>query len=72
MKKKDLEKIKGRSVVELKKDIEEKKDKLWQLRSDIVTGKAKNVRGAGSLKRDVARSLTILNEKIKSEDKEQI
>ena len=69
MKKKDLEKIKGRSVADLKKDIQENKDKLWQLKNDIATGKAKNVREAGSLKRNIARSLTVLNEKIKSENK---
>lgn len=68
MKKKELEKIKGQSAAELTKDIEEKREKLWQIKNDIAVGKNKNVRAAKTLRRDIARAMTVLNTK-KSENK---
>jgi large subunit ribosomal protein L29 len=48
---------------ELEKILQEKRKKLYQLRSDLVAGKVKNVREIRMVKKDIARILTILNER---------
>ncbi|PIR88111.1 MAG: 50S ribosomal protein L29 [Candidatus Harrisonbacteria bacterium CG10_big_fil_rev_8_21_14_0_10_45_28] len=63
MKRKDLEKIKGLAVVDLHKDLKEKREKLWKLRGDIAVGKNKNVREANTLRKDIARVKTLLTSK---------
>ncbi len=60
MKAKDLRK---KSDNELEKMLEEKRKRLYQLRSDLVAGKVKNVREIRMVKKDIARILTILNER---------
>jgi len=63
MKRKEIEKIKGLAVVDLNKDLKEKREKLWKLRGDIAIGKNKNVREANALRKDIARVKTILSSK---------
>ncbi len=47
---------------ELKKLLQEKREKLRQLYFDLASGKVKNVREIRMIKKDIARILTILQE----------
>jgi large subunit ribosomal protein L29 len=55
--------LRQKSDNELEKMLQEKRKKLYQLRSDLVAGKVKNVREIRMVKKDIARILTILNER---------
>jgi large subunit ribosomal protein L29 len=55
--------LRQKSDNELEKILQEKRKKLYQLRSDLVAGKVKNVREIRMVKKDIARILTILNER---------
>ncbi len=59
MKKNDIAKLKSRSAVELRKDAAEAREKIWNLRREIAGGKIKNVRLKRTMRRDVARLLTL-------------
>ncbi len=48
---------------ELQKILQESREKLRQLRFDLVAGKVKNVREIRHLKKEIARILTILRKK---------
>jgi len=63
MKTKDFQKLKNRSVTELKKDVVDLREKLWQTKREINDGKIKNVRSAAALRRDIAKTLTLIKEK---------
>jgi ribosomal protein L29 len=63
MKKNDVKKILDKSATELAKDITEAKEKLWELKRDIVSGKVKNAHSAGELRRTIARMLTVMHNK---------
>ncbi len=63
MKKKDLEKMKVRTVAELNADIVVAKEKLWQTKKDIAGSKVKNVREVRSIRTDIARMMTLINAK---------
>lgn len=47
------------SKAELKKLLEENREKLRQLRFDLAAGKVKNVREIHRIKKDIARILTL-------------
>jgi large subunit ribosomal protein L29 len=55
--------LRQKSYNELEKMLQEKMKKLYQLKSDLVAGKVKNVREIRMVKKDIARILTILNER---------
>lgn len=61
MDKKQFQQAKQKKPADLKKDLKEMRDKLWQLRIDLASGKVKNVREIRGLKKDIARVLTIIN-----------
>ncbi len=61
MKKKEFETFKSKSSEELKKLAQEYRDKLWQLRIDLVSGKVKNVREANMIKKNIARINTLFS-----------
>jgi ribosomal protein L29 len=63
MKKNDVKKILDKSAVELAKDVAEAKEKLWDLKRDITSGKVKNAHAAGELRRTIARMLTVMHNK---------
>ena len=63
MKKKEFEKFKNHSAAELKKDIAEKKEKLFLLMKDLSSGKLKNVHELRVARKDIARMLTLVNNK---------
>ena len=64
MKKKDFEKLKTRSVAELKADEAAAREKLWQQRKDIAAGKQKNVRVVRDTRVEIARLLTLIHKNI--------
>lgn len=57
--------LKQKSKEELKKTLEESRDKMRQLRFDLSAGKVKNVREIRKIKKSVAQILTLLKENIK-------
>lgn len=59
--------IKQKSQTELQKVLLDKRDKLRQLRFDLTSGKVKNVREIREIKKDIARIITIINSKFKSQ-----
>ncbi len=61
MKKKDiLKQISDKPDKDLNKDLYDYRDKLWNLKKDLVAGKVKNVREIKELKKTIARILTLL------------
>jgi len=59
------EELKGKTESELKKMIQDWREKLRQLRFDLAAGKVKNVREIRIIKKNIARILTILKERSK-------
>lgn len=57
--------LKQKSKDELQKLLQNLREKLRQLRFDLVSGKVKNVREIRQIKKDIARILTILSVKCK-------
>ena len=51
--------LKEKSQKELQKILAENREKLRQLRFDLISGKVKNVREIRMLRKDIARILTI-------------
>ena len=60
MKTKDLRKM---SEKELQKILRDEREKLLKLRFDLAAGKLKNIREIRERKKNIAKILTILNEK---------
>lgn len=52
--------LRRKSKQELKKLLEDNREKLRQLRFDLSAGKVKNVREIRRIKREIAQTLTIL------------
>ncbi len=63
MKKNDIKKLVSKSAAELIKDVTEAKEKLVELKRDILSGKVKNAHAYGALKKDIARMLTAAHTK---------
>jgi len=61
MKRKDFELLKTKPKAELQIQLQQLKDKLWELKKDLAAGKVKNVSEIRKIKRDVARLMTLLN-----------
>ncbi|MGC8651241.1 MAG: 50S ribosomal protein L29 [Minisyncoccia bacterium] len=61
MKKSEIIKLKTKSKDELEKLLLDSSQKLQELRFNLAAGQAKNVRSVRSLKKDIARILTLLN-----------
>lgn len=57
------EEIKTKSNDDLKKLLQDEKEKLRQLRFDLAAGKVKNIREIRLMKKEVARILTKINKK---------
>ena len=54
-----IEELKQKNQGELKKILEDSRERLRQLRFDLAAGKVKNVREIRQIKKDIARILTI-------------
>jgi len=53
-----------KSKEELDKNLLDSREKLRQLRFDLIAGKVKNIREIRHLKKDIARIMTLLKKKI--------
>jgi len=58
-------KLRKKSETELQKILRQKREKLQKLRFDLAAGKLKNFQEIKQTKKDIARILTVLNEKSK-------
>jgi len=58
-----MKELKNKSDEDLKKDLQAMREKLRNFRFDLEAGKVKDVRGIRQLKKDIARVLTLLNER---------
>lgn len=57
-----VKELRKKSKDDLEKILKEEREKLRQMRFDFASGKVKNVREKGNLKKEIARILTILKE----------
>jgi len=62
MKRKEFEELKTKPEVELREMLREIRERLRALKFDLAAGKTKNARELKSLKKNIARILTILRE----------
>ncbi|MBM3281351.1 MAG: 50S ribosomal protein L29 [Candidatus Harrisonbacteria bacterium] len=62
MKKDELKILRSKSVSELKKSISEAKDRLWNFRNELLSGKAKNAKKLKAEKKLIARLNTFAKE----------
>jgi len=60
-----IKELRQKSKEELGKLLKDIRERQGSLRFDLVTGKVKNVREIRQIKKDIARALTILKEKVK-------
>lgn len=58
---KQLAEFKGKSKAELQKLVVEFRAKVWHYRIDLASGKTKNIKEIQSMKKAIARALTILS-----------
>lgn len=63
MKKTEFAKLKNQTVAELAKTLVESREKLVKLNHDIAGNKVKNVHSARALRRDIARIMTLMQNK---------
>ena len=58
-KRKDIiRELKGRTKTDLEKFLREKRERLWELKRDLVSGKVKNVSEINEVKKTIARIFT--------------
>ena len=60
-----IKEIRQKSKEELERTLKDQREKHRSLRFDLAAGKVKNVRELRQTKKDIARALTILKEKVK-------
>lgn len=66
MKRKEFEELKTKPAAELQQTLRETRERLRALKFDLAAGKTKNIQELRSIKKDIARLLTILREAKKS------
>lgn len=71
MKKTQLAKFREKKIVDLKKDVSEKKLEFLKVTADMKSAREKNLKKAKNIRRDTAQILTVLREKelLKKESK---
>ena len=67
MKTREYQELKKKDVAELRKLVDEKRTEVMGLRFSLATGALEDPSRLGQAKRDVARLLTLLGEKQKTE-----
>lgn len=60
----DIDELRKKNTDDLKKELEKLKGDMHKTVSDILQKKEKNVKKANSMKKDIARIQTVLNEKL--------
>jgi len=63
MKRKEFTEFKAKTVKDLQKFVSDKKTEMNKKKVEIFSGKEKNLKYFNNLRRDVAKVLTIINEK---------
>lgn len=63
MKKKDFSEIKNKDKAGLRKDLAGYQERLRQLKFDLAAGKVKNIREIRHIKKSIAQTLTLVNQK---------
>lgn len=58
-----ISELRSKSSGELQKTLAQKREKLRQLRFNLISGKVKNVREIRGIRKEVARIITLLREK---------
>ena len=58
----EISELKQKSKTELNKLLQDLRERLRQLRFDLVAGKVKNVREIRKIKKEIARILTLLKQ----------
>lgn len=71
MKKKDLQDLRNKKVVELEKIVAEKRQKNVLATAKMKTGQEKKIKKAKNLRREIAQILTIIREKQILEEEEK-
>lgn len=59
MKRKELDNLKNKSVIEIDKDLRERRERLLNLKMDLALGKVKNISEIKELKKSIAQLLTV-------------
>ena len=59
MKNKELNDLKNKTMVEIDKEINERRERLLNLRMDLSLGKVKNISEIKELKKSIAQLLTV-------------
>ena len=57
-----IKELRKKKSSELKKLLQDNQEKLRSLRFDLASGKVKNIREIRMIKKDIARTLTLLKE----------
>lgn len=65
-----ISELRQKTESELRKLLQESRERLRSLRFDLASGKIKNVREIRKIKKDIAKISTLLNEQ-KTENREQ-
>ncbi len=68
MKKKNLQELRNKVAVELKKDLAVDRERLRVLKFDLAAGKVKNIKEIQAVKKTIAQILTIKNVKVKNQN----
>ena len=63
MKKNDIADLRKKELKELEKMLEDKKMQMYKARTDVKTGKEKNLKKAKNIKREIALIATLVREK---------
>ena len=57
----EFSELKQKTVGEIKKMLDEKKEQIRKFRFDLAAGKVKNIKEIRAIKKDIARFLTVIN-----------
>ena len=60
MKKNEIKKLGGKTIVDLRKSLTEAREELRTLRFDLAAGKVKNIQKAKEVRKRIARILTFI------------
>ena len=63
MKRKEFQEYKNKPFLEINNDLRNLRERLAKLKFDLAAGKVKNIREIRQIKKDIARALTVVNQK---------
>jgi len=65
MKRKEFQEYKNKPLAEIHSDLRNLRERLTKLKFDLAAGKVKNIREIRQIKKNIARMLTVVNQKTK-------